>query len=274
MERIPCSIPILTLNAEKHLEECLLSLRDFADVFLVDGNSTDNTLAIAKRHGVPVYKQFDTDEPGQRITDFAAMRTRSFGFAKYPWIFYLDSDEYVSPEMVEDIRTIVTQNTSVKKAYEFQFCMIIGDTIVRHSFVPLTKGVHLFHKESGIYWKANKVVHEKLFIPDDVDVVRLPSVYFGYCPPYQESKEKDARYRSLMKAKILNPAQKKGSWRIVIRSLGKNVLQAVYICMRTVGVYLRYGFRESIPPSQAWRYIKTHLFISYYRLIQLIRFSL
>ena len=46
--KIKCSIGILTLNCEDTLARCLENLRDFDEIIVCDGNSTDKTIGIAK----------------------------------------------------------------------------------------------------------------------------------------------------------------------------------------------------------------------------------
>jgi glycosyltransferase involved in cell wall biosynthesis len=65
----------------------------------VDGGSTDDTLAIGKEFGARVVPQ-----PGGAIADFALVRNIGLRAAAQPWILYLDSDEYLSPEAMEGVR--------------------------------------------------------------------------------------------------------------------------------------------------------------------------
>ncbi len=43
-----------TYNAEKHLDKCLTALHAFDEILVVDMESTDSTLDIARRHNVRV----------------------------------------------------------------------------------------------------------------------------------------------------------------------------------------------------------------------------
>ena len=52
--KIKCSVPLLTLNSEKTLARCFESVKDFEDILIVDGNSTDTTHDIAKKFGIPI----------------------------------------------------------------------------------------------------------------------------------------------------------------------------------------------------------------------------
>ena len=68
------SVVVPTLNSAKHLTECLASLRaqDYAgevEILVVDGGSTDDTLAIARAHGVDriLANPLQTGEAGKAV---------------------------------------------------------------------------------------------------------------------------------------------------------------------------------------------------------------
>src|SRR3989338_2793570 len=177
---ISCSVPILTLNSEKNLVQCLESVRDFDDVFLLDGNSTDKTKEIAALFGVAVYPQQDWDMPNVRITDFSEMRRKAVSISKRDWVLYLDSDEYLSAELADEIASMVCSNPDKNTIYFIQKRAILGDTIIQHSFNYPNWGPRLFHKRSGVVWKQNKKVHEQLFIPPHVVPHRLHHAFYSY----------------------------------------------------------------------------------------------
>jgi len=87
------SVVILTLNEEKNLPICLASARSSDDVVVLDSGSTDRTAAIAAAAGARVVVN--------RFENFAAQRNyadRTIAF-KYPWVFHLDADEQLTPEL-------------------------------------------------------------------------------------------------------------------------------------------------------------------------------
>jgi len=93
----PVSVLILTLNEEVNLPRCLASLQWSDDVVVLDSFSTDRTLEIARAAGARiVQRRFDNWSAHQNW----AVRNISF---KHPWVFYIDADEEVTPELAREI---------------------------------------------------------------------------------------------------------------------------------------------------------------------------
>ncbi len=95
------SVIILSYNEEQHIGRCIKNIIPISkDVFLVDSFSTDNTVEIAKNLGAMVYqnkweqnyaKQFNWALENLPITT--------------KWVLRLDADEYLYPELIEEIKT-------------------------------------------------------------------------------------------------------------------------------------------------------------------------
>ncbi len=264
MEKIQCSVPILTLNAAAHLEECMESVRDFADVFLLDGNSTDGTQSIAGRRHVPVYKQVDTDETNVKITNFSAMRIKAESLARFDWIFGLDADEYISAELVREIRAALATE-DIERVFLVPKVAIMGTRVARYSFNTPDHAPRLYHRRSGVSWKKAKLVHEKLYLPPRVRRVELSGEVYSYVTvSYREAVKKDNYYLSLTRQKMFASGQSGNPRRAALRSLLLNFLRAGNVLYKSLEVYSRHGFRESLPPIHVWRYVRYHLVICWY----------
>ncbi|NUN93415.1 MAG: glycosyltransferase family 2 protein [Verrucomicrobiae bacterium] len=92
------SAAIFTLNEEIHLPRCLASLRACDDVVVVDSLSADRTVEIARAAGARVFSHAFTGFGDQRTWAFGAIAFR------HPWVLVLDADEWVTPELWEEIR--------------------------------------------------------------------------------------------------------------------------------------------------------------------------
>lgn len=98
------SAVILTLNEEKALPACLASLRACDDIVVLDSGSSDRTSAIATASGARVVtRRFDTFA-GQRNYAQATIVFR------YPWVFHLDADERMTPELDAECRSAATRS--------------------------------------------------------------------------------------------------------------------------------------------------------------------
>jgi len=95
----PVSVTIITLNEAGHIAEAIASAAWADEVIVVDAGSTDDTVAIARRAGAAVHTRAWTSYPDQK--NFAA------GLAAHDWIFSLDADERVTPELATEIREVL-----------------------------------------------------------------------------------------------------------------------------------------------------------------------
>lgn len=101
MSRPKISVLLLTQNNQRTLQRCLDSVRDFDQIVVLDGGSTDQTSAIAKAY--PNVKFVVNPWPG-----FIQQRNLSIDLADHPWCFMIDSDEALEPEARDEIFRIVS----------------------------------------------------------------------------------------------------------------------------------------------------------------------
>ncbi|HEY3988383.1 MAG TPA: glycosyltransferase family 2 protein [Acidobacteriaceae bacterium] len=95
------SILVLTRDEEQNLPGCLESVAWSDDVHVLDSMSTDRTVEIAREHGAQVIERvFDNWAAHQNW----ALRNIPF---RHPWVFYIDADERVTPELREAMLTAV-----------------------------------------------------------------------------------------------------------------------------------------------------------------------
>lgn len=96
-------IGVLTLNEARRIEACVKSA-GFADqIVVMDSGSTDETVAIAKTHGAHVVV-----EPHWK--GFAHQRNLLLERCTTDYIFFLDADEVITPELEGEIRAALLQD--------------------------------------------------------------------------------------------------------------------------------------------------------------------
>ncbi len=106
---------IIVKNEEKYLQGCFDSVKNVVDeIVLVDTGSTDKTLEIAKQNNAKIF-HFEWQN------DFSA--ARNFGLSKVTsdWVLYLDADERLDKDSINEIKRYITNNSNI--AY---FCNVVS----------------------------------------------------------------------------------------------------------------------------------------------------
>lgn len=97
------SILILTKNEQQDLPGCLASVAWSDDIHVYDSLSSDKTVEIARNFGAMVTsRQFDNWAAHQNW----GLQNIAF---KHPWVFYIDADERMTPELANEVRSIVNR---------------------------------------------------------------------------------------------------------------------------------------------------------------------
>ena len=93
MATLPLTLLVMTYNEAENIGQCLDSVPFAAEKIVIDSGSTDETCAIAVRHGARVVHQ---DWLG-----FGPQRNFASTVAAHDWILFLDADECLSPELLD-----------------------------------------------------------------------------------------------------------------------------------------------------------------------------
>jgi glycosyltransferase involved in cell wall biosynthesis len=95
------SVLILTKNEQKDLPGCLQSVAWSDDIIVYDSLSTDDTVGVAERFGARVFSR-----PFDNWSSHQNWGLRNLPF-KHRWVFYIDADERMTPELVKSVQEAV-----------------------------------------------------------------------------------------------------------------------------------------------------------------------
>lgn len=143
------SVVINTLNEEKNLSRALASVKNLVDeVVVVDMESSDSTVSIAKKAGAKVYSHKPTGyvEPAR---NFAIGKTTS------EWVFILDADEEVGSDLAKKIKNIAKDNKSADFYRVPRRNMVFGKWLKHSRWWP-DYNIRLFRKGSVIW---SEIIH-------------------------------------------------------------------------------------------------------------------
>jgi glycosyltransferase involved in cell wall biosynthesis len=176
--RLPVSVIIPVRNEAKNLPRCLLALKDIGEVYVIDSQSTDDTVEIARSHGAQVVQfHYQGGWPKKRQW---AMDTLPFA---NEWILLLDADEVVTPELSEEIRRAI-QNPAID-GYSILLRIWFLGRALKHGDVGLWK-MSLFRRGKGRYEcrlkdqdasMADMEVHEHVMVQGPTAALRNPLIH-------------------------------------------------------------------------------------------------
>jgi glycosyltransferase involved in cell wall biosynthesis len=152
------SIIVITKNEEANIADCLESVRWADEIIVVDSQSTDKTIEVAKKYTTKI---FITEWKG-----YFAAKNYAIEHAINKWIFSIDADERVTPELAEEIQNLVNNQASNSNAYEVGRRAYFLGKWIRHCGWYPSYVVRLFRKGTGQY-NMNRV-HEKFEVSGNI----------------------------------------------------------------------------------------------------------
>lgn len=215
MDKPKLSVVILTKNEEQNIERCLRSVAFADEIILIDDESTDKTMEIAKKYKVQIFKHKLED-------NFSAQRNFGLKKAKGEWILYVDADEEVAPFLFEEIINAVKKDDKCVCYFINRRDYWLGREI-KHGDVSSIRGgglIRLVKKNSG-QWTGK--VHETY--ESNGDSGKLLSYMNHY--PHSTIKDfiDDINHYSTLRAKELREQGKKTNiFEIISLPLGKFIL--------------------------------------------------
>lgn len=195
------SVVLITFNEENKIRktiEAVSSLTD--DIVVIDSFSTDATQSICAALNVTFIQQAWQGYGKQKNTGHV--------YAKYDWILSIDADEVVSPELLQELKSLHFQ--SEKQVFNIPFKTYFCNTLIKYGGWNPQFHIRLFNKKVT-EWDT-LAVHETLKFPADVEVVTLNGTIEHYSyDSIEDYNAKSERYTDLF-AKRLKERGKKATW--------------------------------------------------------------
>ena len=254
VKKILCTVEILTRNSAQTLERCLESVKDFAEILILDGNSTDSTVEIAKRYGCRIMKQYDTDELNVVIKDYSEVRNKGLRQATHDWFMFIDSDEYLSPEAVEEIRSIVSNPAPQAYIWWQPRKYIFDGKVIDCATTYPNRQIRFFHKDRVKNFV--KPVHERIELKPDAPVGVLKNYEYVPLGTKVELAGRSSRY-TYMELAMQNTA---GPVKLLRLAFRQKMLFLLYSLRFARNLFFCRG--SKLPISYEWNWHKYLLFSS------------
>lgn len=166
------AIIVLTRDEERHIRDCLASVRDFADELLVlDSGSLDRTVEIAREMGARV--------EARPFTNYARQRNTAIDLVESDWIFFIDADERATRALGQEVRFVIENCPSAVAGFWVPRRNVIFGKEIRHTGWSPDYQPRLLRRGKGRFDPAREV-HELLLWEGETRRLREPLVHFNY----------------------------------------------------------------------------------------------
>ncbi|MBB4803269.1 glycosyltransferase involved in cell wall biosynthesis [Flavobacterium nitrogenifigens] len=178
---------IITRNEEQNIQSVLENLIFANEIIVVDSFSSDRTFEIASsfKNVKAVQHSFE---------NFASQRNYAISLASNSWILFIDADERVTPNLKNEIETVINEENKAV-AYFMHRTFMFKNKRLRFSGWQTDKIIRLFKKENAFY-NHEKIVHEKLIIDGEARKLKNKLIHFSYST-FDDYKEKMIFYGKL-----------------------------------------------------------------------------
>ncbi|MDO8662443.1 MAG: glycosyltransferase family 2 protein [Candidatus Omnitrophota bacterium] len=240
---INLSVVVLTKNEEACIAECLESVKWADEIILVDDESTDRTIEIAKQYTSKIISR-KMDVEG-RHRNWAYAQTRNL------WVLSLDADEKVTPELKPEIEEAVKSQEFV--AYDIPLRNYISNYWVKYGgWYPASK-VRLFKKDKFKYEEAE--VHPRAFIDGKCGHLKSDIIHKGY-PDLEHFLSSVNRQSTQEAKKWINTGRK---------------MTLVWITWRTVDRFFRRYLRKKAYKDGLYGFVIAY-FDSLYQILSYVKY--
>ena len=232
---------LITKNEAENLPDCLASLRFCNEIVVVDNDSRDGTVDIARAAGCKVIQA--DDWPG-----FGLQKQRALDAATGEWILSIDADERITPELQEEILAAVRRADAdgchIKRRSQF-----LGKWMRHGGWYP-DRVLRLARRGRARFDPAR--VHEKLLVDGATTELAHPMLHFSY-RDLADVLGKQRKY-ALMGAAKNRAARKRGG---VARASARSLWTFFRLFVLQAGFLDgRHGLLSALAKAQEtfWRY--------------------
>jgi glycosyltransferase involved in cell wall biosynthesis len=157
---------IITRNEASNIGDCLDSLAFCDERIVVDSDSTDGTLLIAREKGARVATH------GWK--GFGPQKNYALSLAHGDWVLSIDADERVTPELAQEILKTIAEGRA--DGFELSRRSSFCGRMMRHSGWFPDRVLRLFRRDKGRF--TDDLVHERVVC--DGKIARLENSLLHY----------------------------------------------------------------------------------------------
>jgi glycosyltransferase involved in cell wall biosynthesis len=197
---------VITYNEENNIKECLESIEWAHEIIVVDSNSNDRTVEIAKgfTQNIIIVEKIPYGEK----------RNIGINKATGEWILWVDADERVTPELKDEITKTINDYNSFNAYYINRKSFFITKFIKHCGWYP-DFTLRLFKKSTGVKFNSS-LVHEKAVYNGTTGKLKNDLLHYTD-RDYEHYFSKMNNYTTLSARELFNKGKKAGFTDIILR---------------------------------------------------------
>ncbi len=176
---------MIVLNEIENLKRSLPSLAFCDEIVIVDSGSTDGSLEYAQSLGCKVYQR-DFDR-------FGSQKSFAVSQATHDWVFNLDADEWVTPGLARELKTLIESKTL--NGIWIRSRLVFLKRVFRFGRESRVRVLRVFRKSAGDFDRAS--VHEKVVIRNPDETTTRHHILHHSYPNLELYLQKMNRYTTL-----------------------------------------------------------------------------
>jgi glycosyltransferase involved in cell wall biosynthesis len=222
---VPVTATVITFNEAANLQAALESISWADEIVVVDSDSTDDTVAIARRFTDRVVVR---PWPG-----YVAQKNFAAEQASHDWVFSLDADERVSPGLAAEIKEVLNNGAPAAGYRVPRVTFHLGRWIRSTDWYP-DHQLRLYDRRRGRW--AGRYVHESVQADGPVLDLRGELQHFAYRDLAHHFQTMD-RYTTLAAKQMFEDGRRAGWLDLAVHPPAAFFRNFV----------LRGGFRDGVP---------------------------
>jgi glycosyltransferase involved in cell wall biosynthesis len=163
------SVALITRNNEKIIARCLDAVKWVDEIVVLDGYSTDNTVAICKTYTDKIFQK--------KFESFSIERAYVMQRTANSWVLALDADMVCAKEFCEEIKQLL--ENPIKDGYRHRVLTVFLGREIRHCSWNDYRFVRIFNKEKGHY-DPERVILDPVIMDNPQNLGKLKNHILHY----------------------------------------------------------------------------------------------
>ena len=219
---IKISVTVITKDEEKNISDCLKSVEWADEIIVVDSESGDRTLELAKQFTDKVFiRKWEGYVPQKRY---------ALSLSANEWVLSLDADERITPELKDEILNLSPGEYSGFRIRRKNFLM---NKEITSCGWEKDYQLRLFKRNKADL--NDRLVHEKFVADGNVGTLKNPMLHYTFSS-FEEYLVKINSYTSLKAQELFTKKKRIGGWTIFSHTL--SAFFAFFI--------IRRGFKDGV----------------------------